>query len=118
MHELSVATAVAEIAERHAGGRRVLLVGVRVGHLRQVVPDSLRFAFEAVTSEGPCAGARLEVTAVPLRLRCACGHEWEPGEPRFVCPACDTAGGEILAGEELDVEWIEIDEEAACTAHA
>ena len=48
MHELSIADAVVRIASRHAGGRRVAKVEVQVGHLRQVVPDALTFAFELV----------------------------------------------------------------------
>jgi Zn finger protein HypA/HybF involved in hydrogenase expression len=43
MHELSVATAVLNTAVKHARGRRVKLVAVHAGALRQVVPESLRF---------------------------------------------------------------------------
>jgi hydrogenase nickel incorporation protein HypA/HybF len=45
MHELAIAQSMFEIARRHAAGRRVAKVEVRVGHLRQVVPSSLTFAF-------------------------------------------------------------------------
>jgi hydrogenase nickel incorporation protein HypA/HybF len=38
MHELSIAASIADIAVRHARGRKVSRVEVRVGHLRQVVP--------------------------------------------------------------------------------
>ncbi len=41
MHELSIAEAIVDVATRHAAGRRVVRVEVKVGHLRQVVPDSL-----------------------------------------------------------------------------
>jgi len=41
MHELALASAVVEAVERHADGRRVLAVHLRVGRLRQVVPESL-----------------------------------------------------------------------------
>jgi hydrogenase nickel incorporation protein HypA/HybF len=43
VHELSVSAAVVDTAVRHAGGRPVAVVNLRVGHLRQVVPDSLLF---------------------------------------------------------------------------
>ena len=55
MHELSIADAVVTIASRHAAGRKVTRVDLKVGHLRQVVPDSLTFAFELVS-----AGTELE----------------------------------------------------------
>jgi hypothetical protein len=43
MHELSLAGAVVDTVERHAAGRRVLVIQLRLGELRQVVPDSLAF---------------------------------------------------------------------------
>ena len=46
------------------------VVSLRIGHLRQVVPDSLAFYFELVSRETLCEGARLEQEVVPARLRC------------------------------------------------
>ena len=43
MHELSIAEALVAIAARHAGDRQVVRVEVRLGHLRQVVPQALEF---------------------------------------------------------------------------
>jgi hydrogenase nickel incorporation protein HypA/HybF len=90
-------------------------VKLRVGHLRQVVPDSLAFYFGLVSRETLCEGARLEQEVVPARLRCAgCEMEWDPEDAWFRCTACGGAG-EVIAGDELEVESIEV-EEAACTA--
>jgi hydrogenase nickel incorporation protein HypA/HybF len=117
MHELSIADAIARIAARHAGDRRVSVVEVRVGHLRQVVPDSLEFAFGIVSRETVCEGARLEWELVPARLRCAaCDREWEVEVAAFRCPGCRGADVAVLSGEELEVESIEVETEAACTA--
>src|SRR5579859_7376233 len=99
MHELSVAGAVVDTAVRHADGRPIEVVSVRVGRLRQVVPDSLRFYFEIVARDTPCDGARLELTEVELRLRCErCEGEWEPSEPLFRCPRCPSAKVTVIAG--------------------
>lgn len=117
MHELSIASAIVATVERHAGGHPVTSVRVRVGRLRQVVPDSLEFCFGMVARESVCEGARLDLEVVPAVLRCAgCSHEWEIREPPFRCPQC--ACGEVVAvsGEELEVESIEIEEEQTCTA--
>ena len=98
--------------ERHAGGRRVSVISLRVGALRQVVPDSLELYVEMVGRGTVCEGARLDLDLVPARLRC-CGAEWEP--PSFRCPPCG-GGGEVVAGDEFLVESIEIEEDA-CIAH-
>ncbi|HEY2788845.1 MAG TPA: hydrogenase maturation nickel metallochaperone HypA [Gaiellales bacterium] len=118
MHELSVARAVIATATRHAEGRRVTVVQLRVGHLRQVVPDSLAFAFVHVAVGTLCEGARLEQEVVPARLECAgCGLGWELDEAMFRCPRCGSAGVRITAGDELLLESIEVaDEEDACIA--
>ncbi len=111
MHELSVASAVLDTALRHADGRAVDVVAMRVGTLRQVVPSSLRFYWEIVARDTPCAHARLELIEVDTRLVCsACGTEWEPLEPAFRCPGCASADVAVTAGNELEVEYIEVKE--------
>jgi hydrogenase nickel incorporation protein HypA/HybF len=116
MHELSVATAVLNTALKHAGERRVSVVNVRVGALRQVVPDSLRFYFEIVARDSACEGATLELEEIAARLQCAdCERSWMPQIPAFRCPDCGSAAVQVTAGEELEVQFIEIeDEEPAC----
>jgi hydrogenase nickel incorporation protein HypA/HybF len=116
MHELSVSSAIVETVERHAAGRKVTVVTVRLGKLRQVVPETLAFYWGFVAQGTVCEGARLEQEIVEARLRCgACAIEWSLDEPDFRCPRCAGAGVEIVSGNELEVESIEV-EEAACTA--
>lgn len=118
MHELSIASAVVDTAVKHAAGRRVLLVSVRLGQLRQVVPDSLAFSFGLVARDTLCDGARLEWEIVPAVLRCEpCAHAWPVTTPAFRCPRCDGARVVAISGEELEVASIEVEqEEPACTA--
>jgi hydrogenase nickel incorporation protein HypA/HybF len=114
VHELSIATAVLNTALKHGGDRPVAVVSVRAGRLRQVVPSSLQFYFEIVARDTPCDQARLELTEVSPRLRCSeCEHEWEPAIPAFRCPRCESGEVTVMAGDELEVEYIEI-EEPAC----
>jgi hydrogenase nickel incorporation protein HypA/HybF len=111
MHELSVAGAVLATAIGHADERRVEVVAMRVGTLRQVVPDSLRFYWEIVARDTICEGARLELTEIDTRLRCAdCEREWEPELASFRCPACGSGEVAVVAGNELEVEYIEVRE--------
>jgi len=117
MHELSLSQAVLDTALRHAGGRTITAVTVRVGALRQVVPESLEFYFELISRDTPCEGAMLEVEPVPAVLRCAgCSLEWTLERPSFACPACARRDVEVVAGNELEVESIIVEEEEACIA--
>ncbi len=109
MHELSIASAVLGTALKHADDRPVEVVAMRVGRLRQVVPDSLSFYWDIVTRETVCAGSRLEIEEIEARLQCDdCGREWEPTIAGFRCPGCASAQVEVIAGEELEIEYLEI----------
>ena len=111
MHELAIADSIVQIASRHAGGRRVTRVEVKVGWLRQVVPSSLAFGFELVSQGTPAEGAELVLEEVPARGCCRdCGAEGELGEFPFACAACGGFDIEITAGEELLVDSLELEE--------
>jgi hydrogenase nickel incorporation protein HypA/HybF len=121
MHELAVAQAIVAAAERHAEGQPVSVVRVRIGRLRQVVPEYLSFYFEVAAQESLCEGAELEWERVPSRLHCsACGAEWDPAPPpareqnrlivRFRCPECESADHRVVSGDELVVESIDVSE--------
>jgi hydrogenase nickel incorporation protein HypA/HybF len=117
MHELALARAILATARDRAEGRRVVGVEVSIGALRQVVPSSLAFNFEVLARGSDCDGATLEQRLVPARLRCECGGEWALDEPSFLCPRCGSARTEVIGGQELRVESIEVEvEEETCTA--
>ncbi|HWT22578.1 MAG TPA: hydrogenase maturation nickel metallochaperone HypA [Solirubrobacteraceae bacterium] len=111
MHELSIAESVVRIAERHADGRPVAKVELKVGHLRQVVPPALTFAFELV-AQGTCLeGAELAIEEVPPAGRCRrCDTEAELDGLPLHCPACGGLDLELLRGEELLVDALEIED--------
>ena len=118
MHELAIADAIVRIAAEHARGRRVHAVHVVAGHLRQVVPSALALAFELVADGTAVQGARLELRVVPAVARCrACGVESvQEGFP-LACGACGALDVDVVAGEELTVEELEIEEETEVMAH-
>jgi hydrogenase nickel incorporation protein HypA/HybF len=111
MHELSIAEAIVGVAERHAAGRAVYAVDVRVGHLRQVVPGALEFAFGLVAQGTPVEGAELALEEVPAVGRCRrCGSESDLDGFPLACAACGSLDLELLRGEELLVEALEIED--------
>ena len=117
MHELSLSGAIVGTVEKHAAGRPVSVVNLRIGALRQVVPDTLDFYFGFVAKGTVCEGARLVQELIPARLRCAaCERQWEIELPVFMCPDCGPSGRvEVASGDEFEVESIEV-EEAECIA--
>lgn len=116
MHELSLSGAIVNTVVKHAGERRVSVVTMRIGRLRQVVPDTLEFYFDFVARGTVCEGARLELELIPARLACGpCEREWTVEFPDFRCPTCLEGGVEVITGNEFEVESIDV-EEVACIA--
>lgn len=109
VHELSLCRAVAATVERHAAGRPVVRVTLRVGHLRQVVPEAMGLAWQAVTDGTGLAGCTLDVDEVPAVIRCgACGADTRLEWPVLVCRACESRDVDLIAGEELLVASIDV----------
>jgi hydrogenase nickel incorporation protein HypA/HybF len=114
VHELSIAEAVMSIIERHATGRPVTRVELRVGHLRQVVPGALEFAFEIVAQGTVAEGAELVMEEVPAAGHCRqCGTSGDLGGFPFSCAGCGGFDVEVTRGEELMVDSLELDEALA-----
>jgi hydrogenase nickel incorporation protein HypA/HybF len=109
MHELALAEAIVAIAEEHAGGRPVAKVELKIGHLRQVVPSALTFAFELVTQGTSIEGAELEIEHLPARVACrSCKADSRLVELPFACPSCGSVDVDVRAGDELFVDALEL----------
>jgi hydrogenase nickel incorporation protein HypA/HybF len=111
LHELSIAESVVRIACRQADGRRVIKVQMKVGYLRQVVPSALSFGFGLLAEGTPVEGAELEMEQIPAVGKCRlCGVESLLVVFPLQCGGCGSFDLEILKGEELMVESLELEE--------
>ena len=110
MHELSICGSIAGIATRRAEGRPVDTIHLRIGQLRQIVPDTLVYCWSMVTTATALDGSRLEVEYVPVRIECrGCGEVTDIGDfPILLCARCDSADVEVIAGEEFLVTALEL----------
>jgi hydrogenase nickel incorporation protein HypA/HybF len=119
MHELSIAQAVVAITERHADGRAVTKVELEVGRLRQVVPSALEFSWELVADGTVAQGSELQIVDVPVRITCRdCGSECEIDEFPLGCRSCGSVAVDVVAGDELRVVALELEEEERPVAGA
>lgn len=114
MHELSIAQSIADSAAEHAarhGGRRVTAVGVRVGEVSGVNAEALEFCFGATVEGTGLAGATLVIERVPVRYRCHdCAHEFTPVDFDPACPSCAGTITGMVAGDELALAYLELEE--------
>lgn len=114
MHELGIVSGVLTTAvetARREGAERVASVSLRIGAMREVVPESLDFAWEVLRDEDPLtAAAELRVEHVGCRSACAsCGAVFDHDRFHCRCPECGSAETRLLHGRELDIVSLEIE---------
>lgn len=110
MHELSLCQAIAGVVKPHAAGRRVEVVRVRVGALRQVVPETLEFCWTLVRDHEDMPDAELELELVAAEVACHSCGEQSAIESRWsvCCPKCDSADVAVVRGEEFLVTSVDV----------
>lgn len=113
MHELSVTQSILKIALEHAekaDAKRVTDLHIVLGELSTMVDDSIQFYWDTIARDTIAAGATLHFRRVPAELQCmSCFKKYRPTEEELVCPHCGGVGAKIIAGEELFVEAIDIE---------
>ena len=108
MHELSICASIVSIVEKHAEGRTVTGVHLDVGHLRQVIPETLRYSWDIVVSNTPLAGSVLDINHIPAVIACRrCGARTTITAPVLRC-GCDSTDVDLVAGNELLVTSLEL----------
>ncbi|MCL2653853.1 MAG: hydrogenase maturation nickel metallochaperone HypA [Propionibacteriaceae bacterium] len=111
MHELSLCRSIETIVLRAAGGRRVGIIEIDVGDLRQVVPSTLEYCWGLVVAETALAGSRLEVNHIPAVLECEdCEHKTTLDDlPIMKCESCGSQNVRVVSGEEFMVAAIQLE---------
>ncbi len=114
MHELSIAGFVLDVALANAEGRRITRVELVVGRLRQVAPDALTFAFDLLARGTAAEGAVLAIEAVAIEGKCrSCGVPSPQAGLPLRCPVCGGLDVEVVHGEELSVQFVELADTAS-----
>lgn len=110
MHELSLCQAIAGVVRPYADGRHVDVVRVRIGALRQVVPESLSFCWSMLRDYEDMPDAELECEFVTAQVRCrSCAQESTiTSQWSLLCPHCETADVEVLCGDEFLVTSLDV----------
>jgi hydrogenase nickel incorporation protein HypA/HybF len=116
MHEMSLVEALLEsllplCAENK--WEKVERIHLKIGSLRQVIPEALVFCFQTASSGTPLAEAAVEITEIGIRQKCGrCGLEWGGEIPLGRCPGCGSIEVLTTAGLELEIDSLEVLENA------
>ena len=112
MHELGITRNIVAIVGEASKGKPVRRVTLEIGKLSGVVADAIVFCFDAVAHGTVVEGATLEILEIEGRARCeiCCAEFCVPGF--FAACACGSRRLAHIAGEELNIKTIEIEEVA------
>lgn len=111
MHELSVCGSVMSIVRKHAAGREVRTVNIRIGAMRQIVPDTLVYCWSLVTESSELEATELRVERIPAKIRCTgCGREQVLDAPAMACDSCPGCTVDLVEGDEFLITSLELAE--------
>ncbi|GAB4199343.1 MAG: hydrogenase maturation nickel metallochaperone HypA [Coleofasciculaceae cyanobacterium] len=110
MHELGITQTIVAIVAEHAKGAKVQRVSLEIGKLSAIMPDSVRFCFDVCSKGTVLAEANLEIIEIPGLARCRqCGAEVPLEQPFGIC-TCGSVELDLIAGQELRIKEMEIEE--------
>ncbi|MEA4925783.1 MAG: hydrogenase maturation nickel metallochaperone HypA [Syntrophomonadaceae bacterium] len=116
MHELSIMEGVLNMVRESAGQNhinKIKSIKLVIGKLSTVLPDSLHFCFQALSSqEDLFDGAVLEIEERDAVIRCPeCDKEYTVEDGFcFVCPDCEGINVAIISGREMYLDYYEGDD--------
>lgn len=114
MHELSLATAVFDLARQHTpAGAIVRCVKLRAGPMRGVEPTAMQWAWASLLPGTELEHAELELEILPWTLHCpACSRQWQSDE-LFVPCSCGYERPNPVGGDELQLISLTVDDSVA-----
>ena len=112
MHELAVTESVLEIACKHAEkaeAKQVTDIYLVIGQLSSIVDDSVQFYWDTISKGTLCENAKLHFKRLPAELLCLeCDTHYFLQDDLTPCPNCHSANVRVVAGDEFNLDSIEI----------
>lgn len=112
MHELAVTESILDIASRHgreAGATKVTDIYIVIGQISSVIDDSVKFYWEMLCENTICEGSTLHFQRIPAEIICLdCHNSFGIETAMIPCPECQSANIKLIAGDEFQLESIEI----------
>jgi hydrogenase nickel incorporation protein HypA/HybF len=109
VHELAITQDMVAAVAETVGPARVARVRLQVGRLAGVMPDAMRFCFEACARGTTLEGAALEIDEIGASGRCRrCDAEMAMTTFLDAC-RCGSTDVELLTGQELRIKDVEVE---------
>jgi hydrogenase nickel incorporation protein HypA/HybF len=115
MHELAVTESLLAIVVQSAidnNAQKVTDIALTIGALSSIVDDSVQFYWNHISKGSVAEEATLHFNRIPATLLCLdCSTEFTLEDELTPCPNCDSINLNVIAGDEFQVDYIEIQKE-------
>lgn len=114
MHEYSVVQALLEQCEMHArehNATAITQIVVKIGRLSGIEPHLIEVAFDTFKEKTVCESAVLTIEHQSVVIECRdCEMQTTLEALHFLCPHCDSQNVRTVAGEEMLLMRLELEE--------
>lgn len=111
MHEFGIIENIFKTIEKIARENQLKIITkitLKIGKMRQLIPEFLRFAFQTLAKNTIANNAELVIAEIPIVIKCnKCKNNSIVEELIFLCPKCMANDVTIISGKELILENIE-----------
>lgn len=111
MHEFSIVSHLFELVDRDARKHRatgVTRIRVKIGVMSGVVPQLFSEAFHTIKRGTLAEDAELDIIHQEIIIRCECGYTGGIEDRNFICPKCGQRNIEVIDGEDMILEQLEL----------
>ena len=116
MHELSIANSILNIVLQEKKLKQlpeIKAIGLNIGALSGIFADALEFSFDAIKKGTLLENTVLEISEVPISGICKdCREIFSVNDFIFSCPECHSTSIEVHKGQEMDIAYLDVEEEA------
>jgi hydrogenase nickel incorporation protein HypA/HybF len=113
MHEMAITQSMVNLVleeARKGGAHRVKTINLVLGELSGVVGDCVQLYFDLMSKDTIAEGATISFRTVAAQARCReCAKVFNVKDVEWICPECHSVGVDLVAGNELFVESIEVE---------
>ena len=105
MHEFNIIQNIFPALEKIANEnhlKSIEKVTLQVGKLRQIVPETLQFAFKTLAINTLAHSAELIIEEIPISFSCtSCQKTFIVEDHIYICPFCESLELKIVSGKEI-----------------
>ena len=114
MHEFGIASSIFETIQSEAEkqpGSRIVALGLKIGEVSGVEPDSLEFCLHALVKDTEFDPLAIEFEVSPRRHRCPqCNTKFDVVDYVVACPECGELRTQLVSGDEMEILYLEVED--------